>query len=365
MVVLSDLLVDTDGSNFAYTMQMIQNVISQENVPIDSDDSGVDLVVLMGSTVNPDFQDQYQGLFEQAVTYLKMMSIPWVSTGALFRPTSAYTRSQLLAFDQASGDATFNGEAWSLSLSGRYNTDPNLGIYTQRIPVYNLAATRQLLNLWIMDSQGGYSCNGNYNGKSCVNASAVSWFQQQAAVNATTSLNQDLMFTTNPLQEFMTLSNNCGFKGNQNQPVCCEASNSGLFNAAQQAGNVEWIVSGSDASNDFSGLYNTINLAMARKSGFSGNTGNLPKGARVVRVNTRSEAIWTTSWVRDFNGNVYKQNTQAEACNRTFDPTTNPNATAPPPVFQPQTQCCSTYNQIADTNAAANRNLTAGQIVIQ
>lgn len=62
-------------------------------MPIDSDDSGVDLVVLMGSTVNPDFQDQYQSLFEQAVTYLKMMSIPWVSTGALFRPTSAYTRS--------------------------------------------------------------------------------------------------------------------------------------------------------------------------------------------------------------------------------------------------------------------------------
>jgi hypothetical protein len=41
----------------------------------------------MGSVVNPNQQDQYQTLFEQAVTYLKMKSIPWVSTGSVFRPT--------------------------------------------------------------------------------------------------------------------------------------------------------------------------------------------------------------------------------------------------------------------------------------
>lgn len=50
-------MFDTDGSNFAYTQQMIQNVINQENQPMDADDAGVGLVVLMGSTVNPDLQD--------------------------------------------------------------------------------------------------------------------------------------------------------------------------------------------------------------------------------------------------------------------------------------------------------------------
>ena len=51
-------MVDTDGSNFAFTMQLIQNVIDmEENTP---GETPVDLVVLMGNTVDPDFEDQYQ-----------------------------------------------------------------------------------------------------------------------------------------------------------------------------------------------------------------------------------------------------------------------------------------------------------------
>jgi hypothetical protein len=48
IVVLSDLMIDNDGSNYAYTMQMIQNVIDLENQVQNGDDSKVDLVVLMG-----------------------------------------------------------------------------------------------------------------------------------------------------------------------------------------------------------------------------------------------------------------------------------------------------------------------------
>lgn len=102
----------------------------------------------------------------------------------------------------------------------------------------------------------------------------------------------------------MSLSNSCGFHGNQGQSICCEAQNSGLFTAVQQSGVASWIISGSDASNDFSGQTNGINLAMARKTGFGGNTGNLPKGARVIRVNLLQDIIWSTSWVRDYSGFV-------------------------------------------------------------
>lgn len=54
-------------------------------------DSTVDLVVLMGQTVDPDYEGDYPTYFEQAVTYLKILGIPWVSTGGYDRDTT--TRS--------------------------------------------------------------------------------------------------------------------------------------------------------------------------------------------------------------------------------------------------------------------------------
>jgi pre-mRNA-splicing factor SYF1 len=58
----------------------------------------------------------------------------------------------------------------------------------------------------------------------------------------------------------------------------------GLFAAAKQSGKVGWIVSGSDNNNDFRGEKEGVHLAYARKSGFGGNTGDLLKGARILKV---------------------------------------------------------------------------------
>jgi hypothetical protein len=63
IVVFSDLFIDNDGSNYAYTMQLIQNVLDIENKAVDADDSPVELVVLMGNTVDPSYQDDYQNKF--------------------------------------------------------------------------------------------------------------------------------------------------------------------------------------------------------------------------------------------------------------------------------------------------------------
>jgi hypothetical protein len=57
VLVFSDLNIDNDGSNYAYTMQMIQNAIDIENNPTDPADTNVDLVVLMGTVVDADYQD--------------------------------------------------------------------------------------------------------------------------------------------------------------------------------------------------------------------------------------------------------------------------------------------------------------------
>ena len=59
-----------------------------------------------------------------------------------------------------------------------------------------------------MDSQGGYGCDGNYNGKSCISKNAVDWFKIQTSKSASKGPG-DILFTTNPLQEFMQLSKEC------------------------------------------------------------------------------------------------------------------------------------------------------------
>ena len=75
------------------------------------------------------------------------------------------------------------------------------------------------------------------------------------------------------------------------------------------------------------------------------------KGARVMRVNVEEQIYYTTSWIRDFEGFIERQDTLAEACNRTVNPTLNPNATAPIIEFVPQTQCCTLYGDEFDTKA--------------
>ena len=114
IAVFSDLLIDTDGSNYAFTMQLIQNVIDSE-MKQNSTDSDVDLVVLMGNTVDPDFEDQYQQRFEEAVAYFKIRGIPWVSVGGVDRESN-FGREQKIIFDKIAG-ATLDASNYSLSLT--------------------------------------------------------------------------------------------------------------------------------------------------------------------------------------------------------------------------------------------------------
>ena len=94
IVVFSDLLIDDDGTNYAYTMQLLQKVLDAENRVLN--DTKVDLVVFMGDTVDPDFEESYTNRFEEAVAYLKMLDIPWVSVGGVDRPGNFITRDYMI-----------------------------------------------------------------------------------------------------------------------------------------------------------------------------------------------------------------------------------------------------------------------------
>jgi hypothetical protein len=123
----------------------------------------------------------------------------------------------------------------------------------------------------------------------------------------------------------------------------------GLFDASKTSGKIGWIVSGGDSSNDFSGEYKGLNLAVTPKSGFGGNAGDLLKAARVFNFKMEGDSYKLTSWTRDQDGVVEYKNTAAEACNRSGeDPSLRPNSSQPIPQWTPQKECCSLYSKNAD-----------------
>lgn len=80
-----------------------------------------------------------------------------------------------------------------------------------------------------------------------------------------------MMFMTYPIQEYMTLANTYKVFGIFEQEVCCQAENTGIFNAIQSSNKVNWVTCGGDSDNDWKGVYQNINLAYGRKTGFGGN----------------------------------------------------------------------------------------------
>jgi hypothetical protein len=93
-------------------MQLIQNVIDLEGQ--------VDLAVLMGNTVDPDQEGNYYQRFEEAVAYLKIRGIPWVSTGGVDR--GQLPRDSKVQVEKAIGDNSMY--EYGLSLTGAFNTNP-------------------------------------------------------------------------------------------------------------------------------------------------------------------------------------------------------------------------------------------------
>ena len=59
-------------------------------------ENDTDLVILLGDTVDPKYEESYTARFTSAVNELKKRSIPWVSSGGLDRPGNLVTREYML-----------------------------------------------------------------------------------------------------------------------------------------------------------------------------------------------------------------------------------------------------------------------------
>eukprot|EP00347_Sterkiella_histriomuscorum_P022472 403338363 len=295
IVQFSNLYVDNSGTNYAFTMLNIQNVIDNEQP---------DFVVLTGDTVSPFMEDSYTNRFQEAVQYLQITKIPWVSTGGQDRPGNEVDRQYMFDQEQEIG-LELDPEGDSLSFSGLNNPNPEkLGLYTGRIPIMTHDLKDVAFNLWIIDSLGGQDCYGIKQGKSCISKESVEWFNEEAAKIPKNKGFSDLLFTTYPLQEYMTAANTQDLFGNFQQQVCCQADNTGIFDAAFNSHRVGLISCGGDALNDFSTNFKGIQLVYGRKSGYGGQR-ELDMGARVFNIDGKSGKI--DQWIREYDGDVFDQ----------------------------------------------------------
>lgn len=60
MIVFSDLYIDNNVNNYQSTTKMISDILQAEG-------DNIDLVVLIGDTVDPDFEESYTTRFTDAV----------------------------------------------------------------------------------------------------------------------------------------------------------------------------------------------------------------------------------------------------------------------------------------------------------
>merc|ERR1712083_432204 len=81
----------------------------------------------------------------------------------------------------------------------------------------------------------------------------------------------------------MNLANLYNITGHKQEPIGCQAMNTGLFATCLFSQRVAWIGAGSDAENDFAGYYHGMMMSYARKTGYGGK-GSLPRGARVYTI---------------------------------------------------------------------------------
>ena len=135
------------------------------------------------------------------------------------------------------------------------------------------------MSIYTLDSLT-FNCNEELSGSTCLGVKAISWFEEQQDLYSHANKRRDFIFMHRPLQEFMFLGNAYSITGHKEQPINCQAVNTGMFSIAKHTEKVGWIGAGGDSNNDFSGSYHDIFLSYGRKSGFSGD-GNLLRGARV------------------------------------------------------------------------------------
>lgn len=162
--------------------------------------------------------------------------------------------------------------------------------------------------LYMFDS-GDMECL-DVKGYDCIRPNQVEWYRNTATTLKTKygKTLPALAFFHIPLHEYMNVWNFFNTTGIQQDSICCQALNGGLFMAFKEQGDVKATTCGHDHANDFCGDYYGIKLCYGRKTGVGcyGPPEGIQRGARVFEIKY-SPSFSMKTWIRQEDGSVADQ----------------------------------------------------------
>lgn len=163
---------------------------------------------------------------------------------------------------------------------------------------------RPVFYIWLLDSSDN-DCLGIH-GWGCVYPDQVEWYKRASKrlIDQDGRVVPGLMFHHIPLPEVLEAWNdyeNTKLIGTLGEQICCFSSNTGLFDAIKEMGNVEGVFHGHDHNNDFIAFYKDLVIGFGRKSGYGGYGGPVADrpGSRVFEIHQdqHGRVSWET-WIR-------------------------------------------------------------------
>ena len=216
--------------------------------------------------------------------------------------TTAYdTKEVYYAFTLGNHDA-FDGnldpnllheleKASKYSLLGHYLNN-SFSNFTYYIPVYSGLSEGSVSSLLWMFNTHAAGCGGDMFSWGCIDDAQVDWYRI-ASKNIDEEYGKDvhhLGFFHIPLPEYLDLYKNYEFYGNQLEHTACPRTNTGVFDAFQEVGNIQAVFVGHDHNNDYGGFYKGMELVHGRRTGYGG-YGPAPGFQRGARVITLTESL--------------------------------------------------------------------------
>ncbi|CDW79475.1 ser thr phosphatase family superfamily protein [Stylonychia lemnae] len=288
-------IIQFTDTHFGELAERDQN--SQELMKKIMDYEKADLVVVSGDMVSGYAWDGSKGWYEHHYRqFLQPMidkNMKWAVTAGNHDDEVDITKEEMSELDRS------HDLSYTLPNSGNISK-----VFNYLLPIYDQSGKNIMYRLWFLDS-GNLHCQ-NFDGYDCFEQDQIDWFRSENSKikDDDISKGRAIAIFHIPLYQFMhLLKPGNHFYGYQQEPVCCQGLDTGLFAAIKEQKSVEWITCGHDHNNDYHGTYDDINLSYGRKTGYGGyGPKNIQRGARIFEITLEPYSVKT--WIREENGNI-------------------------------------------------------------
>ena len=193
-------------------------------------------------------------------------------------------------------------KASNYSLLGHYLNN-SFSNFTYYVPVYSSLKEDNISSLlWIFNTHA-VGCGGDLYSWGCILDTEVDWYRnisQEIEDQYGTDVHH-LGFFHIPLPEYLDLYNRYDFYGYRNEQTACPKTNTGVFDAFRDVGNIQAVFVGHDHNNDYGGWYEGIELVHGRRTGYGGYgpSPGFQRGGRVITLTESLQPDGTVKVVRD------------------------------------------------------------------